>query len=93
MAQFAQQIHAFASDYAFYDVEDATGLTGTYDFTLSYTPRYMLKAPGADGSTDPSGAISLEEAVNKQLGLKLETRKRPVPLIVIDQMEQKPIEN
>lgn len=93
MAQFAQEIHSFASDYAFYEVEDATGLTGTYDFTLGYTPHYQLNAPGPDGSTDPSGAISLEEAISKQLGLKLETRKRPVPMIVIDHMEEKPLEN
>src|SRR5579862_4652681 len=37
MAQFAASLHMFAADYIFnYDVEDATGLSGAYDFTLSY---------------------------------------------------------
>jgi uncharacterized protein (TIGR03435 family) len=52
--------------------------------------------PSADPSaavSDPNGAITLSEAVEKQLGLKLEAQKRPVPVLVIDHIEQKPIEN
>ena len=51
----------------------------------------------ADGATpvasEPTGALSVLEAVEKQLGLKLEMRKRPMDLIVIDHIEQKPTEN
>jgi uncharacterized protein (TIGR03435 family) len=52
-----------------------------------------VNAPGPDGSTDPSGAISLPDAISKQLGLKLEMRKRPLPVVVIDQMSERPLEN
>ena len=41
----------------------------------------------------PSGAVTLFEAIEKQLGLKLEAKKRPVAILVIDHAEQKPTEN
>jgi uncharacterized protein (TIGR03435 family) len=44
-------------------------------------------------ASDPSGAITLFEAINKQLGLKLELQKRPVQVLVIDHVEPKPTEN
>lgn len=46
---------------------------------------------GADAS-DPNGAISLPDAINRQLGLKLEMRKRPMQVLVIDSMDEKPLE-
>jgi uncharacterized protein (TIGR03435 family) len=91
MAQFAAALHGFGADYILYDVEDATGLTSAYDFTLSYTPKYLLAA--AAEASDPTGAISLHDAIGKQLGLKLEMRKRPLPVVVIDRMEEMPLAN
>ncbi len=44
-------------------------------------------------ASDPNGAVTLFEAVEKQLGLKLEATKRPVSVLVIDHAEQKPTEN
>jgi uncharacterized protein (TIGR03435 family) len=44
-------------------------------------------------ASDPTGAVTLFEAVEKQLGLKLEAKKRPTPVLVIDHVEQKPTEN
>jgi uncharacterized protein (TIGR03435 family) len=93
MAQFAALLHGFASDYIFEEVEDATGLTGAYDFTLAYTSRYLLNAQTPGQSSDPNGGISLQDAISKQLGLKLEMRKRPLPVVVIDRMSEKPLEN
>ena len=43
--------------------------------------------------SDPNDGLTIFEAVEKQLGLKLEKQKRPMPVIVIDHMEQKPTEN
>jgi len=73
---------------------DETGLKGAYDFTISFTPRSQLQsaAPGGDAS-DPTGAISFFDALTRQLGLKLEMRKRPMPVLVIDHIEEKPSEN
>jgi uncharacterized protein (TIGR03435 family) len=50
-------------------------------------------ASGANTASDPSGGLSLNDALSKQLGLKLETAKRPAPVVVIDHIEQKPTEN
>jgi uncharacterized protein (TIGR03435 family) len=47
----------------------------------------------AAAASDPNGAVTLFEAIEKQLGLKLEAKKRPVPIFVIDHAEQKPTEN
>jgi uncharacterized protein (TIGR03435 family) len=41
----------------------------------------------------PSGALSLFDALIKQLGLKLEMQKRPTPVLVIDHVDQKPTDN
>jgi uncharacterized protein (TIGR03435 family) len=61
------------------------------------------RGPGEPGSpppadtaavaSEPTGAVTLFEAIEKQLGLKLEATKRPVPILVIDHAEQKPTEN
>jgi uncharacterized protein (TIGR03435 family) len=44
-------------------------------------------------ASDPTGGYTLFEAIEKQLGLKLEKQKRSLPVIVIDHLEQKPTEN
>ena len=48
---------------------------------------------GAPAASTPDDAVTIFEAVEKQLGLKLEKQKRPMPVIVIDHIEQKPTEN
>ena len=70
-------------------VVDRTGLTGTFDYDLTWTPDPMLRAP-ADGNrpaTDASG-FSLFTALQEQLGLKLESAKGPVDVVVIDHVEK-----
>jgi uncharacterized protein (TIGR03435 family) len=104
MAQFAEDLQRFANGYIRVPVEDKTALDGAYDFTLTFTPIGMLNAgrgrggdaaggPAGPDAADPSGALSLYDAVNKQLGLKLEMRKRPMPVLVIDHIEEKPTDN
>jgi uncharacterized protein (TIGR03435 family) len=102
MAQFAEQILAYDSDVS-YPVLDATGINGAWDFTLNYDamaglnarfPQFGGAAAGPNGeAADPSGSVSFAEAIEKQLGLKLEVHKRPEPLLVIDHIEEKPTEN
>jgi uncharacterized protein (TIGR03435 family) len=50
-------------------------------------------ASAAPAAEEPSGGQSLFEALEKQLGLKMELQKRTAKVIVIDHMEQKPTEN
>jgi len=62
-------------------VIDATGLGGTYDFRLEYGDEG--RAPGSEAS-----APSLSAALQEQLGLKLETRRGPVEVFVVDHAER-----
>jgi uncharacterized protein (TIGR03435 family) len=68
-------------------IVDKTGLAGTYDFKLSWTPETL----STDTSPD-SANPTLFTAVQEQLGLKLQTEKDPVPVIVIEHVEM-PSEN
>ena len=79
-------------------IEDRTGLTGKYDFTLKWTPDPATEGPmmGPPGGAPPavgapppdSSGPSIFTALQEQLGLKLESAKGPVDLIVIDQIEK-----
>jgi len=99
MARFAELIRPVAAAYLDRPVVDLTGLKGAYDFTVSWTGKGMLKAGqgrgGEDGAaTDPSGALSVFEAVDRQLGLKLEGgKKHPLPVLVVDHAEKITAEN
>jgi uncharacterized protein (TIGR03435 family) len=100
MTELGDELRTLAGGYIYYPVLDSTGLEGGYDFTLSFSPIQSLNAPkpaptGGDSSaaSDPSGAISLFDAINKQLGLKLEKQRRPEPALVIDHIDEKPTEN
>jgi uncharacterized protein (TIGR03435 family) len=107
-AQIGEELQRIASGYIYSPVLDATGLKGSWDFALSFSSADLTKAgPGASGgppgnasatsstsaTSDPSGALSLFDAVSKQLGLKLEKQRRPAPVLVIDHVEEQPTEN
>ena len=64
---------------------DKTGLTGKYDITLSATPPFKMR------DTSEPGDIALQDSIH-QLGLKLEPRKEPIGVLVVDHVE-KPTEN
>ena len=69
-------------------VVDWTGLSGRFDFSLTWTPEPKNPSPlGAETPPDPGGT-TLFEAVKEQLGLKLEPAKAPVQFLVIDHVEQ-----
>ena len=106
MAQFADQLQMIAGAYVRYPVLDATGIIGAWDFTFSFTaippnqlagmrgaPPAALPAETAVAASDPVGGTSVFDAVEKQLGLKLEAQKRPYPVFVIDHIEEKPTDN
>jgi uncharacterized protein (TIGR03435 family) len=102
MGLFASMLQGLAPGYIHAPVLDATGLEGSWDFTMSFSTAGQLQNPGKRGgdgaagnapASDPNGALSLLDALPKQLGLKLEQTKRPVKVLVIDHVEQKPIDN
>jgi uncharacterized protein (TIGR03435 family) len=78
-------------------VVDNTGLKGNYDFTLHWTPDQSapaLNGPGGppESTTSSESEPSIFTAIQEQLGLKLESQKGPVEILVIDHVE-KPSEN
>jgi uncharacterized protein (TIGR03435 family) len=97
MAYLASHLRYLASGYVHSEVLDETGLEGGWDFTLSFSKVRQLQGnvppPGASEASDPNGALTVQDALEKQLGLKLVTRRRPVPVLVIDHVEEKPSGN
>ncbi len=75
-------------------VIDKTGIQGRYDFALTWTPDTGASAVnnGADASAQPDTGPSIFTAIQEQLGLKLESSKGPVQVLVIDHAEM-PTEN
>ncbi|HET9833800.1 MAG TPA: TIGR03435 family protein [Vicinamibacterales bacterium] len=66
-------------------VVDKTGLDGLYDFTLTFA--LEASRPDAPLPVDPS-APSIFTAIQEQLGLKLESARGPVDVLVIDRAEK-----
>jgi bla regulator protein blaR1 len=77
-------------------VLDQTGFKDRWDFTLNWTPDQSqfvgmgVKVPPP--TDDPTAPPDLFSAIQQQLGLKLESVKTSVPVVVIDKVE-KPSEN
>ena len=67
-------------------VIDSTGLEGPYDFSLNMLSKVP---PGADA--DPLSAIGA--AVEQELGLRLDSKKMPVHVVVIDHLDKTPVDN
>jgi uncharacterized protein (TIGR03435 family) len=96
-AQLAERLHGMAPGYINRPVLDATGIDGAWDFSMMYSrPGVVNSGPPADGKpgvADPTGAVTLFEALQKQLGLKLTTEKRAMAVLVVDHIEQNPTDN
>ena len=68
-------------------VLDRTGLTGTFDFAVEFSPQPdEPSAPDANFRPDPTGP-TFEQALKEQLGLKLESQMGPADFLVIDYIE------
>jgi uncharacterized protein (TIGR03435 family) len=67
-------------------VMDATGLNGKYDFTLRW-----IQDGGVPSADSPGPAI--QQAIQEQLGLKVQPKKATVDMFVVDHIEKTPTEN
>jgi uncharacterized protein (TIGR03435 family) len=85
-------------------VVDKTGLTGKYDFNLTFarderTSANVVGNPGpSTAATNPAEAVNngppdLFTAMQEQLGLRLEQKKIPTDVVVVDSAEKTPKEN
>jgi uncharacterized protein (TIGR03435 family) len=94
MAQLALKL----SEVLHLHVADFTAVPGEFDFKLEWTSDDMQAKPPSRGDTPATAALDaasgppIFEALQEQLGLKLESRKVPVEVLVIDHAE-KPSEN
>jgi uncharacterized protein (TIGR03435 family) len=97
MAQLAERLQPMGGLYIPHQVIDSTGLEGGWDFVLSWSPPHLIDSGRgggeAAGMADPNGGLTLVEALEKQLGLKLKLQKYPMPVLVIDHVEEKPTDN
>ena len=72
------------------EVIDKTGLTGLFDFVLSFAPPDTTLLPLAGGGET---APTISDAVQSQLGLRLEQKKVAQKILVVDHAERVPAEN
>jgi uncharacterized protein (TIGR03435 family) len=101
MAQFAATLERFMDR----PVIDLTGLAPSYDFTLDFTPEdyraMQIRSAIAAGVVLPPQAMKLLEensgdslfSAIAALGLKLDTRKAPIEVLVVDEILKTPTEN
>jgi uncharacterized protein (TIGR03435 family) len=100
MDQFGQLLPSIAGGYTRARALDMTGLPGGYDFTVNFSTINQVQGPAPDAANpgtgvplDPTGALPLPDAVRRQLGIRLEEVKRPLPVMVIDSINETPIDN
>ena len=101
MAQLADSFGRFVER----PVVDMTELKGTYDLTLEFTPEdyraLLIRMALSAGVNLPPEALRLLEGASDEslfkglqtVGLKLESRKAPLEVLVIDSATKTPIEN
>jgi uncharacterized protein (TIGR03435 family) len=104
MDQFADVLQNLVKSEIKNHVVNKTGLAGSYDITLYHTTISKLRTDataaadaankaGDDSATTPVAGVSLEDAVRKQLGLRLVKQPMTVPALVLDHIEKTPTEN
>lgn len=102
MAQFAEKMPdvpgaiGYVSDHPMVDL---TGLKGAYDFEFTWSPPARFRnnqgLPTSGGpavAAVPTGGVTLYEAIDKQLGLKLSVEKHGMAIVVIDHADRTPAE-
>lgn len=90
MAQFAEIL----SRRLGHPVLDKTGLTGAYLVSLEWAAEKTPKKPGKPGKVKPDkDRSSIFTAIQEQMGLRLEGRKAPVDILVIDHVGKTPEPN
>ncbi len=92
MAAFAEGMRSMPDAQRFFDtgtVVDQTGLSGEWDFNFKYTS----KPPPSAAVQEVDGENTIFDAIDKQLGLKLEAARIPTPVILVDSASRKPTDN
>jgi uncharacterized protein (TIGR03435 family) len=103
MAQFADLLSAVARGDIKNRIVDKTGLTGSYDFSLSYTGGSRLRLQEAaaqaaarqagQATAEPVQGLAIDDAIRKELGVRLAKQPLPLPFLILDHIDQTPTEN
>ncbi len=101
MADFAQQWTAV--DYSSnFPAHDKTGLEGSWDFTITWDTTAQLNSqfPGLGGRIGAAGdgqgpgmGLTLNEAIEQELGLKVQTEERKMPVLIFDHVGTTPTDD
>jgi uncharacterized protein (TIGR03435 family) len=86
MGQFAEVLSGYTNRY----VIDQTGLTGAYDFSLIVSDDPLDAKRIMRGNELGDMIVA---TIQSQLGLRLESRKSPIPVLIVDQAEKTPSDN
>ncbi len=89
MAEMARAIGGLSLGGA---LTDATGLMGQYNYTIFWSMQATMDVVSGRSPLDPDG-LNLFDAIQEQLGLKIEKKRGPVQVLVVDHVEKKPTEN
>jgi uncharacterized protein (TIGR03435 family) len=87
-----EQLVEFLSKAIHVPMVDQTGLTGRYNYFLdinAYVTEEMRKSQGPP----PEANTIIATAMQEQLGLKVEGRKTPIEMVIVEHMEKTPTEN
>jgi uncharacterized protein (TIGR03435 family) len=104
MAQFADLLAAVGGRADIKNhVVDKTGLADSYDFSLYYTTGSRLRvqeaaaqaaaAKAGDATAEPVQGLGIEDAIRKELGVRLEEQRLPLPFLILDHIDKTPTEN
>lgn len=93
MAEFAGSLEQ-ATDFFDHPVVDETGLKGGWNFVIGWSRVNQMPALPANAGQDPAepAGLSSYEAVQRQPGVKLVKQRRSVPVVVVDHVDEKPLE-
>ena len=87
MAEMARQLPGWGPARVDLPVVDQTGLKGTFDFTLEISTPGKTEKRAGEGAAPDLAEITFFDAL-EQVGLKLEQRKMPLQVIVVDRAER-----
>ena len=74
-------------------VKNQTNLTGPFDFTLAFESEPLRGIPRTQPSENTEPGPTVFSAIQEQLGLKLEQRKGPVEMVIVERLDKAPTEN
>jgi uncharacterized protein (TIGR03435 family) len=88
------QLAKFLSAQLRQPIVDQTGLTGRYDYFMDineYITDEMRNQP--NGGPPPEGASIIAQALQSQLGLRVDPKKAQIQVLVVDRIEKTPTDN